>query len=65
MGSRNVETYRAGHEAFNRRDFEAMTAQYAERIAWTVDGHGIPYLGCQVIPRWPVVLVLSDCRRCG
>lgn len=29
MGSRNVETYRAGHEAFNRRDFEAMTEQYA------------------------------------
>jgi steroid delta-isomerase-like uncharacterized protein len=35
MASRNVQTYRAGHEAFNRRDFAAMTKQYAVRIAWT------------------------------
>ena len=24
MPSTNVETYRAGHEAFNQRDFDAM-----------------------------------------
>jgi steroid delta-isomerase-like uncharacterized protein len=35
MASRNVETYRAGHEAFNQRDFEAMTKHYADRITWT------------------------------
>ena len=35
MASRNVETYRAGHEAFNRRDFEAMTGRYADSISWT------------------------------
>ena len=35
MASRNVETYRTGHEAFNQRDFEAMTAHYADRITWT------------------------------
>lgn len=35
MASRNVENYRAGHEAFNQRDFEAMTKHYAESIAWT------------------------------
>ena len=35
MTSRNVETYRAGHEAFNRRDFEAMTERYADSITWT------------------------------
>jgi SnoaL-like domain len=35
MASRNVETYRAGHEAFNQRDFEAMTKQYAPGITWT------------------------------
>jgi steroid delta-isomerase-like uncharacterized protein len=35
MASRNVETYRAGHEAFNRRDFEAMTERYADSITWT------------------------------
>jgi hypothetical protein len=35
MASTNVETYRAGHQAFNQRDFEAMTKHYADRIAWT------------------------------
>jgi hypothetical protein len=35
MASSNVETYRDGHGAFNQRDFEAMTKQYADRIAWT------------------------------
>ena len=33
MASRNVETHRAGHEAFNRRDFAAMTEHYADDIS--------------------------------
>ena len=40
MASRNVETYRAGHEAFNVRDFEAMTRDYAESITWTDHSQG-------------------------
>ena len=40
MPARNVETYRAGHQAFNRRDFEAMTRNYAERITWTDHAQG-------------------------
>jgi len=40
MSSRNVETYRAGHEAFNERDFEAMTQQYADSIVWTDHARG-------------------------
>jgi hypothetical protein len=35
MSSRNVETHRAGHEAFNARNFEAMTKEYADSITWT------------------------------
>ncbi|HLM06159.1 MAG TPA: nuclear transport factor 2 family protein [Blastococcus sp.] len=35
MASRNVDTYRTGHEAFNLRDFAAMTSSYADSIAWT------------------------------
>jgi steroid delta-isomerase-like uncharacterized protein len=35
MTSQNLETYRAGHEAFNRRDFETMTRKFADSIAWT------------------------------
>lgn len=35
MESRNVETHRAGHEAFNQRDFATMTSKYAESITWT------------------------------
>jgi steroid delta-isomerase-like uncharacterized protein len=40
MASRNVDTYRAGHEAFNRRDFDAMTARYADSITWTDHSQG-------------------------
>jgi len=40
MESRNVETHRAGHEAFNQRDFVAMTNQYAESITWTDHSQG-------------------------
>jgi steroid delta-isomerase-like uncharacterized protein len=35
MAASNVDSHRAGHEAFNRRDFTAMTRHYADRIAWT------------------------------
>ena len=40
MEATNVETYRAGHQAFNHRDFEAMTKQYADSIAWTDHSQG-------------------------
>ena len=40
MASSNVETYRAGHEAFNQRNFAAMTKQYADRITWTDHAQG-------------------------
>ena len=43
MGSRNVETYRAGHEAFNRRDFDAMVTEYAERISWIDQARGVTF----------------------
>ena len=34
MGSRNVETYRAGHKAFNRRDFDAALAYLRDDVTW-------------------------------
>ena len=40
MTSRNVEIYRAGHEAFNQRDFAAMTKEYADNITWTDHAQG-------------------------
>ena len=40
MSASNVKAYRAGHEAFNRRDFEAMTRQYADSITWTDRAQG-------------------------
>ena len=43
MESRNVETYRAGHEAFNRRDFDAMVKEYAESISWTDQARGVTF----------------------
>jgi steroid delta-isomerase-like uncharacterized protein len=35
MASSNVDTYRAGHEAFNQRNFEAMSKRFADSIDWT------------------------------
>jgi len=43
MESRNVKTYRAGHEAFNRRDFGAMVKEYAESISWIDHARGITF----------------------
>ncbi len=40
MESRNVEIYRAGHEAFNQRDFVAVTKQYADSITRTDHSQG-------------------------
>jgi steroid delta-isomerase-like uncharacterized protein len=40
MTSRNVDTYRVGHEAFNQRDFVAMTSRYADGITWTDHAQG-------------------------
>jgi hypothetical protein len=35
-----MEAHRAGHQAFNRRDFQEMTSRYADRIAWTDHAQG-------------------------
>ena len=40
MESPNVETHRAGHEAFNQRDFAAMTKLYSDSITWTDHAQG-------------------------
>jgi steroid delta-isomerase-like uncharacterized protein len=40
MTSRNVNTHQAGHDAFNQRDFEAMTRHYTDTIAWTDHSQG-------------------------
>ena len=65
MTSRNVETYRAGHEAFNRRDFEAMTKEYADSITWTDRARGLTFRTPQefrddFLPGW--VQAASDIR---
>jgi steroid delta-isomerase-like uncharacterized protein len=43
MASSNVETYRAGHEAFNQRDFETMTKPYGDSITWTDRARGLTF----------------------
>jgi hypothetical protein len=43
MESRNVRTHRAGHEAFNRRDFASMVKEYAGSIAWVDQARGITF----------------------
>lgn len=34
MASRNVETYRAAHDAFNRRDFDAVVATFTDSFTY-------------------------------
>ena len=43
MGASNVEAHRAGHEAFNRRDFETMVEKYADRITWIDQAQGATF----------------------
>ena len=65
MGSRNLETYRAGHEAFNRRDFDAMVRGYAESITWTDHARGLTFstpqaFEAEFLAGW--VQASSDCQ---
>jgi steroid delta-isomerase-like uncharacterized protein len=41
--SRNVATHRAGHEAFNYRDFDTMVKDYADSISWTDRARGLTF----------------------
>jgi len=43
MSHSNLETYRAGHAAFNQRDFEAMVRAYADTITWTDRARGLTF----------------------
>ncbi|HYY77859.1 MAG TPA: nuclear transport factor 2 family protein [Actinomycetes bacterium] len=65
MSASNVDHYRAGHQAFNRRDFEAMTERYADSIAWTDHPQGRTFRTPQefrddFLPGW--VRASSDIR---
>ena len=68
MESRNVKTYRAGNEAFNQRDFVAMTRQYAASITWTDHSQGRTFrtprdFTDDFLPGW--VRASSDIRITG
>jgi steroid delta-isomerase-like uncharacterized protein len=68
MTSRNVEIYRAGHEAFNQRDFEGMTKHYADSITWTDHAQGRTFgtpqeFKDEFLPVW--VEAASDIRITG
>jgi steroid delta-isomerase-like uncharacterized protein len=68
MGTGNVQAHQAGHEAFNQRDFEAMTKQYADTITWTDHAQGRTFRTRQefrddFLPGW--VQTSSDIRIDG
>ena len=68
MASRNLETYRAGHAAFNQRDFDAMARDYAETIRWTDRARSLTFTTAQefkddFLPGW--VASSSDIRITG
>ena len=43
MSSINVDTHRAGHDAFNQRNFDAMVKHYADSISWTDRARGLTF----------------------
>ena len=50
MESRHVNTHRAGHEAFNRRDFDAMVKEYALSITYQSPAAGLVKVQVSVLP---------------
>ena len=43
MTAKNVKTYRAGHDAFNRRDFDALVKEYTDGISWIDRAQGTTF----------------------
>ncbi len=43
MESKNLVNYRAGHQAFNRRDFDAMVKDFTESFSWIDHAQGITF----------------------
>ena len=65
MSTRNLETYRAGHEAFNRRDFDTMVSAYAANITWTDQPRAVTFrtprqFQDEFLAGW--VQAFSDCQ---
>ncbi|MBI4474134.1 MAG: ester cyclase [Acidobacteria bacterium] len=45
MASRNVETFRAAHQAFNRRDFDAVVNAMAQDVTYEDRARGVTFRG--------------------
>lgn len=45
MASKNVETFRAAHEAFNRRDFDAVVSAMADEFTYHDRARGVTFRG--------------------
>ena len=45
MASRNVETFRAAHQAFNKRDFEAVVNAMTEDVVYHDRARGVTFEG--------------------
>ena len=45
MASKNVETFRAAHQAFNRRDFDAVVSQMAEDLTYYDRARSVSFKG--------------------
>jgi hypothetical protein len=52
MNSKNVETHRAGHESWNRRDFQEMLRNSTEGFAYSDHGRNINLNGRDKFREW-------------
>ena len=52
MASKNVETVRAAHESWNRRDFQGVVRDSAEGLAYTDHGRNLAINGRDKFREW-------------
>ena len=45
MASQNVETFRAAHQAFNRRDFDGVVSKMAEDVTYRDQARNVTFTG--------------------
>jgi steroid delta-isomerase-like uncharacterized protein len=52
MASKNVETVRAAHESWNRRDYEGVVRNMSDGITYTDNARGQSFSGKQTFREW-------------
>src|SRR6266700_3050204 len=63
MASKNVETLRAAHESWNRRDFAGVVRNSAENLAYTDNARSLNLNGPDKFREWTEAWAHTTARR--